>query len=280
MAPEGTEPQTGRETRLLVLVVGVSVAVLLLLAQWQFPGASMSSGTPGSAPLVGLAARATFDEMASTMADVVGRVSPLTVAIPLEPVPAPVSVPGKESRSGNGADIAAAEQETPATATPAAWTLGVRVARDLALAWIAEGFAVQTSSEPSVSVVAHDVAREMALVRVRASNASPDTLSASVRAFPSFSYAAGIDATPVGPTAQPIFLGRADTVADARWSHPLVPGTVAPGLVPGTVLFSLNGRLIGMVVGRRDAPMIVPAPAIEALVQALMSPETPEATAP
>lgn len=279
MAPEGTEPQTGRETRLLVLVVGVAVAVLLLLAQWQFPGASMSVGTPGSAPLAGLAARATFDEMASTMADVVGRVSPLTVAIPIEAAPAPPAGQVRGSRPITAAEPDA-DLEATVPAPPAGWTLAVRVTRDLALAWLAEGFVVQTSSEPAMSVVAHDASREMVLVRVRASTVSPDTLSASVRAFPSFSYAAGIDATPVGPTAQPVFLGRVDTHADARWSHPLVPGTVAPGLVPGTVLFSLNGRLIGMVVGRRDEPMVVPAPAIEALVEALLSPETPEAAAP
>lgn len=273
MAPDGTEPQTGRETRLLVLVVGVAVAVLLLLAQWQFPGSSMSVGAPGSAPLAGLAARATFDEMASTMADVVGRVSPLTVAIPIEAVPPAGQARGASRAAGASAPEAEADVPEP-LAPPAAWALAVRVARDLAIARLPEGFDVQSRPDATATVVAHDVAREMVLVRVPASTVSPDTLSASVRAFPSFSYVAAVDATAVGPTAQPVFIGRADTVSDPRWSHPLVPAAIASGLAPGTILFSLNGRLVGIVVGGDRGPMIVPAPAIEALVQALASTES------
>jgi len=276
MAPDGTEPQTGRETRLLMLVVGVAVAVLLLLAQWQFPGSSMSGVAPGGAPLVGLTARASFDEMAGTMADVIGRVSPLTVAIPLEALPA--ALPAGQGRGAGRSGTSAPEADDDVTeappARPVAWALAVRVARDLALARLPDGFDVQAGPAATVSVVAHDIAREMVLVRVPASTVSPDTLSASVRSFPSFSYVAAVDATAVGPTAQPVFVGRADTVSDPRWSHPLVPAAIAPGLVPGAIVFSLNGRLVGIVVGGDRGPMVVPAPAIEALVQALTSAES------
>ena len=63
-------------------------------------------------------------------------------------------------------------------------------------------------------------------------------------------------------------MGRAESVADPRWSHALVPASVGPGLSPGTLVFSLNSRFIGLVVGV-DTPLIVPAPAIETLVQAI-----------
>ena len=65
-----------------------------------------------------------------------------------------------------------------------------------------------------------------------------------------------------------ITLRRAESVADPRWSHALVPASVGPGLSPGTLVFSLNSRFIGLVVGV-DTPLSVPAPAIETLVQAI-----------
>lgn len=272
MAPDGTEPQTGRETRLLVLVVGVAVLVLLLLAQWQFPGSTMSVVTPGGAPLAGLAARATFDEMAGTMADVIGRVSPLTVAVPLATILEP-----------DPRDAAPVRRQAPAPATtpdaanatpvPEAWTLALRVRRDLALAYVPGGLTVMSREGATFDVVAHDGPRGMWLLRVPPSNAVPDTLSASVRTFPNFSYVAAVTATPVGPTVQPVFVGRSDTVTDPGWSHALVPASVAPGVSPGTLVFSLNSRLIGIVVDGERGPMIVPAPAIETLVQALDAPE-------
>jgi hypothetical protein len=268
MAPDGTEPQTGRETRLLVLVVGVSIVVLLLLAQWQFPGASLSVVSPNTAPLAGLAARATFDEMSSSMADVIGRVSPLTIVVPLERdvVTAPVAT------AGRGAPPRAEATKVTEPERPVRWALAVRVRRDLALVHVPTGLRPQHRPEAPIEVAAHDATREMMLIRIAPSTAAPDTLSASVRTFPSLVYVAAVDATPVGPTVQPVFVGRADTVADPSWSHALVPATVAPGLSAGSFVFSLDSRLIGIVVQRADGPMVVPAPALETLVQALESP--------
>jgi hypothetical protein len=267
MASDGTEPQTGRETRLLVLVVGVAIAVLLLLAQWQFPSSSLSV-SPNAAPLAGLAARATFDEMSSSMADVIGRVSPLTTVIPLERDV--IAEPGPASGRGGPVRETAAEAVPPAR--PVRWALAVRVRPDLALVHVPTGLRPRVGPEAPIEVVAHDLAREMMLIRVAPATVASDTLSASVRTFPNFVYVAAVDATPVGPTVQPVFVGRADTVADAQWSHALVPAAVAPGLQPGAFVFSLNSRLIGVVVQRAEGPMIVPAPALETLVQALENP--------
>lgn len=266
MASDGTEPQTGRETRLLVLVVGVAIVVLLLLAQWQFPGSSLSVVSPNSPPLAGLAARATFDEMSSSMADVLNRVSPLTVVVPLErDVASTASTDRSAPARGEAGAVTEPEQ-------PARWALALRVRSDLVLLHVPTGLRPQQRPEAPTEVVAQDATREMFLIRVAPSAAAPDTLSASVRTFPSLAYVAAVDATPVGPTVQPVFVGRADTVSDPHWSHALVPASVGPGLSPGSLVFSLNSRLIGVVVQRADGPMIVPAPALETLVQALESP--------
>jgi len=260
-----TEPQTGRETRLLILVVGVAVAVLLLLAQWRFPGSGLSVGSPNAAPLAGLAARATFDEMASAMTDVINRASPLTVIVPLEPN----VVEGTAPAAGRGAAIG--DEKVPMPARPPMLILALRVRSDLALLHVPAGMRLQQLDSAPVEVVAHDVEREVMLIRVPSSGSVTDTLSGAVRTFPRFAYVAALDATPAGPTVQPVFIGRADTVADQRWSHALVPASVAPGTTAGTLLFSLNGHLVGMVMGGSNGPMVVPAPALESFVQALQT---------
>lgn len=123
-----------------------------------------------------------------------------------------------------------------------------------------------------VEILAHDAERSMMLLRVAPSTVVPDALSAAVRTFPSVTYVAAVEATPVGPTIQPVFVGRGDTVSDPRWSYPLVPASVGSGLTAGALVFSLNSRFVGMVVRGEEGPMIVPAPALEALVQAFEAP--------
>ena len=67
----------GRETRLLLVTIAVSVGVLLLLARFRFPEAPVSNTVDSApAPLERLAARAAYDELASTMADLDRRIAP------------------------------------------------------------------------------------------------------------------------------------------------------------------------------------------------------------
>ncbi|HVB38288.1 MAG TPA: hypothetical protein VND92_07105, partial [Vicinamibacterales bacterium] len=66
-------PRITRETRLLLLTIGVSVAALLLLARFRFP-AQAPIVNPAPPPLERLAARATYDELATIMAQVQARV--------------------------------------------------------------------------------------------------------------------------------------------------------------------------------------------------------------
>lgn len=272
MASDFTDAHPGRETRLLILVVGVAVIVLLLLAQWRFPGADLSVGTPNAAPLAGLAARATFDEMANTMADVINRVSPLTIAVPLGPVPPdPPAQPA--ARAGSTAAPLPRPEGPPSP--PTSWTLAVRVRRDVALLHVPAGMRPLDHGAATVDIVASDPLRQIVLLRVAPSNVAPDTLTASVRTFPGLTYVAAITATSVGPTVQPVFLGRSDTYADTLWSHGLVPASVGPGLMPGTLVFSLNSRFVGLVVAGAEGPMVVPAPALETLLQAIESPGSP-----
>lgn len=71
-----------RETRLLLIVVTLSAVVLIVLSRFRFPDrpATASSGaTP--LPLERLAARATYDELATIIADLGTRVTPSVVVL-------------------------------------------------------------------------------------------------------------------------------------------------------------------------------------------------------
>ena len=80
-APQ-TAPYLTRETRLLIVTLTISAAVLLLLAQLRFPeSAGLADATPP--PLDRLAARASYDELASGVARVEAQVFPTLVVLRL-----------------------------------------------------------------------------------------------------------------------------------------------------------------------------------------------------
>jgi hypothetical protein len=253
----------GREARLLVLVVSVSLAVLFVLARFRFPAADITVVTPSAAPLAGLAARATFDDMASTMADVLARVSGSIAVVQLE-------APEVKPRRG---------EPVPAP-VPARWVPALRVSDDLAIAYAPTGWhpVAGLNLDGPVTLVASDARTQTALVRVPAAGAFPDGLAGALSGFTGLAYAAVVDATPAGASVQPRFLGRVYTTTDEGWPQPefSIAGQDAPG--PGHLIFGINGRLIGLVSGAVDAPRLLTADALQALVGRLRA--APEAGKP
>ena len=135
MATPGFEERSGRETRLLVLVVVVALAVLVLLARFRFPASELTAMTPAPGPLAGLAARATFDEMTSSLTDLLARVAPAITVVPLEKTAEPLKNGGGDKGRG-----AKAGTDTPAAfAAPARLTPALRLRPDLALVHVPAG---------------------------------------------------------------------------------------------------------------------------------------------
>ena len=67
----------GRETRLLLVTIAISVGVLVLLARFRFPAEPADRPVESApAPLERLAAEATYEELASIMADLERRIAP------------------------------------------------------------------------------------------------------------------------------------------------------------------------------------------------------------
>lgn len=244
----------GRESRLLVLVVGVSLAVLFVLARFRFPASDITVVTPSAAPLAGLAARATFDDMAGTMSDVLARVSGAIAVIELEP-------PEVKGRRGE-----------PVPPEPSSrWVPALRVSDDLAIAHVPAGWrpVAGLNLDGGVELVAAEAHTQTGLVRVPAAGAFPDGLAGAVNGFSGLAYAAVVDATPVGASVQPLFLGRVYAIAEVGWPQPTfgIAGQSAPA--PGNLVFGINGRLIGLVTGAPESPRLLMLDALQALVAQL-----------
>ena len=261
----GAEERPARETRLLVLVIVVSLAVLFLLAKFRFPAAGLMSGPPSPGPLERLAARATYDDLAAAIAAVVQRVDSSVIIVQVDAIP-----PEEKEKNPK-------EKSAPAPA-PAAHPLlaarllpGIRLRPDLALVHVPAGMRVspaQGFSGPT-SVFASDLKREIALVRVPTLPESATGIPSVFENFPGFSYVAVVEAAMGGPTARPVFIGRLDTSVDDRWQpSPLLIGGASQAAA-GSLLFAVDGRLIGMVLPQFGSLAVVPPAALNSVVSEL-----------
>jgi hypothetical protein len=272
----GPEPASGRETRLLVLVVVVSLAVLLLLARFQFPAASIATVNPSPGPLAGMAARATFEEMAATLAGVLSRANSTVDVIRLEPPPAAADVerPMPADAGAPGTRREPAPASAPATAKgtpppipaePFQYAAALRVRPDLALLRVPAGWrptGLGDRGEP-IEVVWSDADREIALVRLPPVPGALPGLPPSAANVTGFLYVGIVQGTRSGATIQPAFIGRADTETDARWAAPLVVLSGSPSLPVGSLIYTIDGRLVGLTTRHDAGVAIIPAAALE-----------------
>jgi len=257
MTPAG--PRFSRETRLLLLTLAVSVLMLLLLARFRFPeeqGVPTRPDRPPAAPLERLAARATYDELASIVADLERRIAPALVVLRVE-------------SSGGDAQGAQPAVSLPSTSR---WVPGVRVRPDAVVAMVPLGASVMglAGSAARPELEAYDPLRALAIVRVPpVADAAPGIWEASAPRELDGRYVAVVEGTLGGPTLRPTFLGRADSIADVRWDHPLLVLGGALQAPPGSLVFSLDARFVGMSVLEEGSLAVVPAQALRDVVDRL-----------
>jgi hypothetical protein len=260
----GTEERPGRETRLLVLVIVVSLAVLFLLARFRFPPAGLVAGPPSPGPLERLAARATYDDLGSAIAAVVQRVEAYVVVVQVDTAP-----PDEKPKTGKEKERGAPAPAPPPL--PARLLPGIRLRSDLALVYVPAGMRVSPAQGfgGPTSVFATDPKREIALVRVPSLGESTTGVPNVLEGFPGFSYVAVVEAAMGGPTARPVFIGRLDTSVDDRWqpSPSLIGGE--PNAPAGSLVFAIDGRLIGMVLPQFGSLVVVPAAALNTVMTEL-----------
>lgn len=253
----GLQERWGRETRLLVLIVVVSLAVLLVLARFRFPAATLGVAPPAPSPLANLVNRAAFEELAEAMASTANRITPRVVVVHLGPSRPATAPRGARGTTEPGPHISRL-------------TLGLRVRPDLAFVRVPAGMtpvALQDSSEP-VEIVGADSKREIVLVRVP--TAGDGSLEPSSEAFPGFAYLGEATATVDGVTLQPVFIGRTGTRHHDRWPSALT-GVDNANVADGSLLFTVDGRLIGLAIRDAAGAAVVPPAVIDMAVGELLS---------
>jgi hypothetical protein len=250
-----------------VLVVVVSIAVLLVLARFRFPSAAMNVTPPSPSPLAGLVGRADFEDLADSMSTLLGRVTPRLFIVRFEPIREPVASRGSSRPSEPPRAAATPDPIDPGP--PPVLGAALRVRGDLALVHVPAGMypAALIGSANPAEVVAANPRRAIALVRVAPADYRPEPLT---DAFLGFEYVGKIEPTLSGPSVEPVFIGRSDSILDDRWPATLFSIGHAPGLPAGTLVFSIGGRLIGLVERDSHGATLVPSSVLESAVAELV----------
>ncbi|BCS31642.1 hypothetical protein TBR22_A08440 [Luteitalea sp. TBR-22] len=242
-APGGSA--LSRETRLLAATIGVSLVVLLVLARFRFPDTSseVRDGTSAQ-PLARLAARAAFDDLSLAVRELTGRVEGALTSLR-------VSRPGVDD----------------------GWRLvpALRVRDDVAMALLPERALVEAvfGMPGPVTVLGRDPVRGVTLVRVPSSPAPVLTIRDS-QPLTAPGYVAVAEASDAGTSLRPVFVGRSDGLGDPRWDGPLYSVGRGAADDEGAPVFTLDGRLVGLVTRVNHEPAVVPASVLLAMVDPLL----------
>jgi hypothetical protein len=229
------DSRRGRETRLLLATIAISVAVLVLLARFRFPDeAGRPIAEPVPAPLERLAARATYDELAATMADLERRLLPRLLVVEVQP-----------------------DRDTGAYGVAARVTPNRAVAL---LAW-------HESLRGQRPILARDNARDIAVLSVPEAPEAIVTLPpASPRPGPR--YVAVVEGTARGLVLRPVYVGRTDMFQDPRTTSPLLSLAALQQAVPrGAAVFSLAGNFLGIAIEGGHSATVVPGDILRAAAE-------------
>jgi S1-C subfamily serine protease len=230
----------GRETRLLLGTIVVSVIVLVVLARFRFPDESAREiAEPAPAPLERLAAQATFDELAAIMTDLERRLAPRLAVVPIVP----------ERDSG------------PFAVAP-------RMTSDRAVAVLDPGERLESNSDPAARLIGRDPTRDLAVIAVPAvADGAVTPRTGTVRPGPR--YVAVVEGSAQGPVIRPVYLARTDVMQDPRTNIPMFRVAALQQALPrGAALFTLAGAFIGVVSEGGSQATVMPA---EAMIAAALS---------
>lgn len=212
--------RNGRETRLLLVTIAISVGVLLLLARFRFPDEPSSRPVESApAPLERLAAQATYDELASIMADLDRRLTPRVWVM-----------------------------RSTSAGVPGSMIVAPRVTPDRAVALVDVGETLESATPGTgTEVLTHDIVRGIGVIRVPAvdDGAVPIRTGAP---RPGPRYVGVVEATAQGPTLRPVYVGRMQLVPDPRTGTEQLALTALQHALPrGAAVFTLDGAFLGLV---------------------------------
>jgi membrane-associated protease RseP (regulator of RpoE activity) len=238
MSTPEVSPRGGRETRLLLVTIAISVGVLLLLARFRFPEDPATRPIESApAPLERLAARAAYDELASIMADLERRIAPRITVV--------------RTQSGDGRS---------------SMSVAPRMLPDRVVAIVPAGDSVIAAGTGGDQEVI-SVSGNLAVLRVPA----VDDSAVLVRQLPLRSgprYVGVVEASAMGPALTPLYVGRVDAFDDPATGSPLLSFAGLQRQVPrGAAIFSLEGLFVGLVRDSGDTLTVIPAETLRASAQ-------------
>lgn len=207
----------GREVRLLLVTIAVSIAALVALAQFRFPEQAAPPAEPAPAPLERLAARAAYDELASAMSDLERRLSRRLLVYRVSP----------ERPSGR-------------------YVVAPRVTGSRAIVVLDRGETLEGIGT-AANTVAHDTEHGLAILMI----ASGDDALVTARTGPPRPgprYLVIAEGTAQGPILRPVYVGRTNASEAAQGPLTVVTMDSLQTTVPrGAAIFSLDGTFIGLV---------------------------------
>jgi hypothetical protein len=267
MSNPAPEERSGREIRLLMLVIVIAVAGLLVLARFRFPTAEIVTVSPTPTALERLTVRAPFEDLANAVAAAAARVRPVVavVEVEIEPPEAPAARPSGQA--------AASVEPVPA---PRLLGLALRVAPGRLLMYMAGGARPVSAGGEPVQVIGEDASREIVLVTTSPAEGLSVEVVDFVGAVPSFggsSYVLAVEAAAGGPVSRPVFIARVDPAAAEGWETPLLKVGGTPPVPAGVFLFTIDGRLVGLTIPQETGIAIVGAAALDRLAGQLVQAE-------
>jgi hypothetical protein len=249
MTPVGPLHWT-RETRLLLVTVLLSVAVLLVLGRFRFP--EQEPLELPAQPLQRLAERAAFDDLSLAVARAAERVRPSLAVVPV--AQSFLDTP----RSLTVMDVLL---QRPEVADAPLIALACRVRPDASLALTTRplgriGDAL--GGTQGFSVKARDDVRGLTLL---AQQPDPDDAwQPPALATPtSPQYLIIAEPAPGGVILRPLFGGTASSYTDPQWEAPLIALGRETRASHGAFVFSIDGAFVGGIVNDAGVQAIVPA---------------------
>ena len=235
-------PAVSRDTRLLLVIILISLGTLWVLARIRFPD---RVPTPNPVPpvLAQLAPPSAFDDIARTVAQLEPRLQPSIASVDVE----------RSSRNN---------PDGPARVSVSA----LRFRDDLLLAWI-DGSAADDITAPAVvgaTEVSRDPASNLVVFRIAGDPApSLSTWSPRRPAYPRFLIAA--TASRSGMTLRPVYVGALHEAGSPIWLGSVWTLPAPVDATPGAFLFTVDGALAGLVADHEGRPALVPGETLIAL---------------
>jgi hypothetical protein len=227
----------------LLLTAGVmAVAALWLLARIRFPERPV---TPNPVPSVlsQLASVPRYDDLAGEIAQLQARLQPSLIALD---VPSAVGSPRTSPR-----------------------TAAIRLRDDLAVTLVSPQSSAERWNE--TPIVARDAASGLAVVRLPIPLSASPLVPWTPRQPQLPRYLVASDVSPEGVSLRPVFVGSLHPIESPLWSEPLWAVPERADLAAGSILFTNNAELAGLVITYRRGLAIVPGGTVLAEAERLLA---------